>query len=172
VYLAFLRSVQGQTVVLGTALVVIVGLVLWARGHSERVLILGTAALFSGIAGGAYALALANHWWAGDFFDTPLSVQAGLTVPLLLVGLTVWLAGYRWLIDHTDQALQIYVAVSLLIALAVALAHRLNLGQGKILVGPDWTVLYEAVIGELLAWVPVLIFEWLRRTLERSEFVP
>jgi uncharacterized membrane protein len=126
----------------------------------------------SGIVGGIYALALANGWWGGDYFDTPLVVQAGLAVPLLLVGLTAWLAGYRWLIERSNQALQIYVAVSLFIALAVAIAHRLNLGRGKILVGPDWTVLYDAIFGELLAWVPVLIFEWLRRTLEGSEFVP
>lgn len=171
-YLAFLRSALGQSLVLGLAIVTVCALLLWARGHAERVLILGTAALFSGIAGGIYALALAAHWWGGDFFNTPPIVQAGLAVPLLLVGLTAWLAGYRWLIERTHQALQIYVAISLLVALAVAIAHRLNLGQGKILVGPDWMVLYQAIVGELLAWVPVLLFEWLRRTLERSEFVP
>src|SRR5438270_1729935 len=171
-YLAFLRSIEGQLTVLVVALLIVCALLVWARGNAERVLILGTAALMSGIIGGIYALALANRWWSGDFFDTPLVVQASLAVPLLLVGLTAWLAGYRWLIERTNQALQIYVAVSVLIVLGVAVAHRLNLGRGKILVGPDWTVLYEAVIGELLAWIPVLVLEWLRRTLERTEFVP
>jgi hypothetical protein len=171
-YLAFLQSTLGQSLLFGMSVLTAGGIVLWARGHAERSLIASTAVIMTLLFGVFYAVALRAGWWAGAFFAMPANVQAGVVIPISLVGWTLWLAGYRWLTERSRQALQVYLAVSLLLVLAVAVAHRLNLGQGKILVGPEWAVLFEALALGLVAWVPVLVYEWLRRTLEGGELVP
>lgn len=156
------------------AFLIIAGLFQWARlpAHRERVLILGAAAVVTILVGALYVLALWVGWWTGAYFTLPAVTQAGILLPLALLGGTLWLAGYSWLGDHSRQPVQIYVAISLVLLVAVAVAHRLNLGQGAILVGPGSTVVLEAAIGQVILWLPVLVYEGLRRNVERFEPLP
>jgi hypothetical protein len=174
VLLDFLRSSQGAVVTAGLAVLVAAGLVVWARqqGHSERLLILGVGVVNTALVGAIYAVAVAGRWWMGAYFETPAVVQGAILLSTSLLGWTVWLGGYRWLSEHSRQPLQIYVAISLLLVLAVAIAHSLNLGRGAILVGPGLTVVLDAAIGQVLLWIPVIIYEALRRTIERAEILP
>jgi hypothetical protein len=174
VYLSFLQSSLGGAAVVCAAIAVVLVLVLWARarGHGERLLILGTAALLTLVVAAVYVLALTAGWWTGGYFTISPIVQACILVAAALLFWTVWLAGYQWLGDHTRQPIQIYVVVSLLLVLAVAIAHRLNLGRGQILVGPDLTVVIDAVVAQILLWIPVLVYEALRRNLERMDPIP
>jgi hypothetical protein len=55
----------------------------------------------------------------------------------------------------------------LLVVLTVAIAHRLNISHGAILVGPDLAVVWQAVLAMALLWSPVLVYEALRRSVER-----
>jgi len=66
----------------------------------------------------------------------------------------------------------IHIAASLLLVLAVAIAHRLNLGGGQIVVGPDLTIVLDAVLVVLGLWVPLVIYEFFRRTVERADVLP
>jgi hypothetical protein len=174
VLLEFLSSGLGAVTVVGATVAVLATLVVWARqqGHPERVLILAVGLANTALVALIYGIAVAGRWWVGAYFETPAVVQGAILVGVSMIGWTVWLSGYRSLSEHTRQALQIYVAVSVLLVLTVALAHRLNLGRGAILVGPDLTVVLDAVIGLVLLWIPVIIYEALRRTLERAEFLP
>ncbi|MGI9146836.1 MAG: hypothetical protein ACR2IK_09855 [Chloroflexota bacterium] len=150
------------------------GLVIWARqrGHADRLLVLGTAAVLTGLVAGVYVLALWAGWWTGTYFTVSPVVQAAILLPLSLLFGTFWLAGFRVLADRTRRPVPIYVAVSLLLVLVVAVAHRLNIGQGQILVGPGYAVVVEAVLAMLILWIPVLIYEGLRRNIEHFEPIP
>jgi len=156
------------------AVVIVGGLIVWARqrGHADRLLVLGTAAMLTGLVAIVYVLALLAGWWTGAYFTVSAVIQAAVLLPLSLLFGTFWLAGYRWLADHTRQPVQIYIALSLLLVLAVAVAHRLNIGQGQILVGPGYAVVVEAVFAMLILWIPVLVYEGLRRNIERFEPIP
>src|SRR5436305_2070623 len=57
------------------------------------------------------------------------------------------------------RPLQIGFAVSVLIVLLVAVAHRLNISEGAILVGPDLAVVWQAMMAIGLLWLPVLVCE-------------
>jgi hypothetical protein len=150
------------------------GLLQWARApqHPERRLILGAAAVLTGLVVAVYVLALSVGWWTGAYFALSPVVQAAIVVPLSLLGLTVWLAGYHWLGDHSNQPVQIYFAISVLLVLGVAIAHRFNLGQGTILVGPGSAVVVQAAVAQIILWIPVLVYEGLRRNVERFEPLP
>jgi hypothetical protein len=173
-FMELLRTTEAEAGVPAGACVIMAGLVLWARWptHRERLLIVGAAALLTALVGAAYVVALRVGWWTGAYFSLPVLTQAGILLSLGLLGGTLWLAGYSWLGDHTRQPVQIYIAVSLLLLLAVALANRLNIGQGAILVGPGATIVVEAAIGQGILWLPVLVYEALRRNVERFDPLP
>ncbi|HEX8968683.1 MAG TPA: hypothetical protein VF937_12435 [Chloroflexota bacterium] len=173
-YIQFLQSTQGAAAVLLGAVLVLSALGIWARQprHADRVLVLGTAAVLTGLVALVYILALLAGWWSGAYFTLSPIVQGAILLPLSLLFGTTWLAGYRWLGDHTRQPVQTYLAVSVVLVLAVAIAHRLNIGQGQILVGPGYAVVVEAVFGMLILWVPVLVYEGLRRNIEQFEPMP
>ena len=156
------------------AVAIVGGVIVWTRqpGHADRLLVVGTAAVLTVMVAFVYVLALLAGWWSGAYFTVSPIVQAGILLPLSLLFGTLWLAGYRWLADRTRQPVQIYVALSLLLVLAVAVAHRLNIGQGQILVGPGYAVVVEAVFAMLILWIPVLVYEGLRRNIERFEPIP
>lgn len=166
-YLEFLRSLLGAALVLVAAALVLALLLAWASNHAhpERRATLGASATLTLILGAVYVVALAAGWWRGAYFTIPPLVQAAILVSAALAGVTVWLAGYQWVSERSHQPIQIYVALSLLLALAVAAAHRVNLGQGKILLGPDWTVLFDALLVLAVLWIPILGYEALRRVL-------
>jgi hypothetical protein len=169
-----LQSSLGEAIVVGAALAILVGLIIWARDpqHGERPLILGVAAAFTLAAVAIYWLAITVGWWRGAYFQISPLVQSAILISASLVAWTVWLNGYRWLTERTNQALQIYIAVSVLLILAVAIAHRLNLGRGLVLVGPDLTIVVDAVAVVIVLWIPVMVYEAVRRTLERADELP
>lgn len=173
-FLEFMRSTLGTAVLVLCALVVVAGLVWWARarGHPERQLVVGASVALTILLGIMYVIAVGVGWWTGQYFRTPIVAQAAVFVAVTLLGCTVWLAGYGWLSEHTSRPVWAYVGVSLLLVVAVAVAHVFNLGQGAVLVGPAWTIVIDAVVAQLLLWVPVLLYEALRRTLQSSEFGP
>jgi hypothetical protein len=167
--LEFMRTGEAAVVSLFGVAAVLGGVLAWARRpeQADRRLALGVAVVLTVLIGCIYVLAVAVGWWAGAYFESPIVVQASILVVVTLPGCVLWLAGYQWLTDHTRQPLQICFAVSLLIVLTVAVAHRLNLGQGAILVGPDLAVVWEAAMAIALLWLPILVYEALRRSVER-----
>lgn len=173
-YFAFLQSATGAALVELAAVAIVLALLLWARapGHRTRLLILGAAAILTIPISVFYVVALAAGWWTGEYFMLSPVLQGSALVAAALLAWTVWLAGYQWLADHSDQPVQIYVALSLIVVLGVAVAHRMNLGRGHILVGPDLTVVLIAIIGAMVFWLPVLLYDALRRNLERVEPIP
>ncbi|HLZ30740.1 MAG TPA: hypothetical protein VKV73_25770 [Chloroflexota bacterium] len=173
-FLEFMRSTLGTAVLVLCAIVVVALLLWWARtrGHPERVLVFGASAVLSLVLGILYMVAVTAGWWTGEYFQMPFLAQAGAFIAVTLLGCTVWLAGYGWLSEHTSRPVWAYIGVSLLLVVAVAVAHVFNVGRGTILVGPAWTIVVDAVVAQLLLWVPVLMYEALRRTLQSSELGP
>jgi hypothetical protein len=167
--LEVLRSPLGGTLIVFGALAIFGGVFRWAYAPegADRRLALSVAGALTLVVGCVYVLALALGWWGGAYFETPMLIQAAILLSVTLPSCLLWLASYRWLADHNHQPLQICFAISLLVVLAVAAAHRLNLGRGAILVGPDLAVVWQAAIGMLLLWLPILLYEALRRGLER-----
>lgn len=172
--LAVLASTPGVVVAVLGAGLVIAGLVWWARvpGRPERQLTLGASVVLTVMLGAIYWIAVAAGWWTGEYFTLPALSQAALLVCVGLLGCTLWLAGYGWLAEHTPRPMWAYLGVSGLLVVAVALGHVFNIGRGKILVGPEWTIVYEAVAGLLILWMPVLLYEALRRALQSSDLPP
>jgi hypothetical protein len=167
--LEFLHTGQAGVVSVLGAAVVVGGVLAWVRRpeQADRRLAVGVAVVLTLMIGVVYAVAVAMGWWAGAYFRTPLLVQASILLVVALPGCVLWLAGYQWLTDHTRQPLQICFAISVLIILAVAVAHRLNLGQGAILVGPDLAVVWQAAFAMVVLWLPILVYDALRRSIER-----
>ena len=170
----FLHTVVGATLVECLAILVVLGLLIWARAEDrpDRRLVLGAAAILTIPVGIVYVLAVATGSWTGAYFRLAPVVQAAIVLPLSMLGWTLWLAGYEWLADRSHQPVQIYIAISLLLIWAVALAHRLNLGKGLILVGPDLTIVVVAAVGQLVLWIPLVVYEALRRNIERFDPIP
>ncbi len=166
--LEFLHTAQAGVASIVGAVAVVAAVLAWAwrPEQADRRLALGVAVVLTILIGCVYLVAVALGWWAGAYFQTPIVVQASILVGVALPGCVLWLAGYQWLTDHTRQPLQICFAVSLLIVLGVAVAHRLNLGRGAILVGPDLAVVWQAAIAIMVLWLPILVYDALRRSVE------
>jgi hypothetical protein len=170
----FLRSPTGGAVVVAIAVSVLAAVLVWARApnHAERQLLVGTAAAVTGALAIIYVIAVAAGWWMGEYFLLPAFVQAAILLPISLAGCTLWLAAYGWATERSARPLWMQLAISILVIAAVAVAHLLNLGRGAVLVGPGWTIVYEALAGLALLWAPVLIYEALRQALRRAELLP
>jgi len=169
-YLEFVRSPNGRLVVVVLSLAAFAIIVLWARGGArhERWPSVVAASLMTILVAGIYGIAVAAGWWSGAYFRTPALVQAATLLPVSVVAWTAWLAGYGWLTARTRRPLLIYGMVALLLTLAVGIADRAELSGGLVLVAEDGKTWLNALVGLGMMFVPVLLFEGIRRGLEQD----
>jgi hypothetical protein len=169
-YVVFAHSGPGAIILVALSLGACAAVVLWARqvAHEERRPILAGASVLTALVAGIYALAVAAGWWGGLYFETPFIVQVATLLPLSLAGWVVWLMGYRWLAAHSRYPLAIYAASTLLIIPAVVVADRAEISGGLFLVAADGATWVDALIGVGIMLAPLLLFEGIRRGLERD----
>lgn len=169
-YLDFVHTAPGGVTVVALSLAACAGLVLWAfRGaREERRTALVVAGTLTGVVVAAYLLAVAAGWWVGAYFETPLLVQAAVLLPISVAGWLVWLMGYFWLAARSRYPLRIYTVLALLLISAAAVADRANIAGGLVIVAGDGMVWIDALIGGAVMLAPLLLFEGLRRGLERD----
>ncbi len=169
-YFQLVYSAPGEIIVIGLSLVACAAMVAWAkqRAHEERWSAFIATAGFVVLLAAAYVLAVTLGWWQGDYFKTPLLAQLAVLVPLSVAGLLAWLMGYGWLTSHTRRPLLIYTVVALLAVPAAAIADRANVGNGLFVVAEDGMLWVDALIGAVAVLTPILLFEGIRRVLQRD----
>jgi hypothetical protein len=172
-YLDFVNTPAGTALVVVVSLAICAAILLWAWHGSrwsrwQRIPAVLAAVVLTLIMATIYAVALAQGWWGGLYFRTPLVVQAAMLVPLSLVGWVAWLLGYGWLSEHSRFPLLVYAAGALLLIPAAVLADRTESSRGLLMIAADGEVWVEALLGALALLAPVFIFEGVRRGLSRD----
>ncbi len=163
----FLQSPFGGTVVVTVALAAFAATVIWARrpGHPDRIAAVYAATLTSVLVLAITIVAVAAGWWQGSFFAIPLIVAAAIDLPLSISGYTLWLGGYRWLAGRTRRASLIYIVVVLAFIPVVLLVDPIQMQRNQFTMGNGYTVLTDALVGQVVMLSPVLAYEVIRRRL-------
>ena len=171
----FLQSPLGGTLVVIVALAAFVVTLIWARrpGHPDRMTAVYAATFTSVLVVAITIVAVAAGWWQGTFFAIPLIVAAAIDLPLSIAGYTLWLGGYRWLAGKTRRAFLIYIVVVLAFIPVVLLVDPIQMQRNQFSLGNGYTVLTDALVGQVVMLSPVLAYEAIRHrkhvpTAERS----
>ncbi|HEX2698109.1 MAG TPA: hypothetical protein VHM28_10405 [Anaerolineales bacterium] len=144
---------------------------LWALQprNPERIAALlggtGTAVLVTIVT----VLAMIMGWWQGGFFEIPLIVILAIELPLQIAGYTLWLGWYRWLRGKTAHASLIYGIIVLLFLPVVLLVDPVQMQRGQFFMGGGYTILADALLGQLVMWSPMIFYELARRRLLHDE---
>jgi F0F1-type ATP synthase assembly protein I len=161
----FLASPSGGAIVVISSLLLLRITLLWAlRQHNpDRIAALlggtGTAVLVTVVT----FLAMIMGWWQGDFFEIPLIVILAIEVPLQIAGYTLWLSWYRWLRRKTARAPFIYGIIVLLFFPIVLLVDPIQMQRGQFFMGGGYTILADALLGQVVMWSPIVFYELARR---------
>lgn len=171
----FLQSPLGGTLVVIVALAAFAMTLIWARrpGHPNRMAAVYAATFTSVLVVAITIVAVAAGWWQGTFFAIPLIVAAAIDLPLSIAGYTLWLGGYRWLAGKTRRAFLIYIVVVLAFIPVVLLVDPIQMQRNQFTLGNGYTVLTDALVGQVVMLSPVLAYEAIRRwkrapTVDRS----
>jgi hypothetical protein len=167
----FLASPRGGAIVVASSFILLGITLLWAlRAHNlERIAALlggtGTAMLVTAVT----LLAMIMGWWQGGFFKIPLIVILAIELPFQIAGYTLWLGWYRWLRGKTARAPLIYGIVVLLFFPIVLLVDPIQMQRGQFFMGSGYTVLVDALLGQVVMWSPMIFYELARRRLVRVQ---
>jgi hypothetical protein len=107
-------------------------------------------------------------WWQGGFFEIPLIVILAIELPLQIAGYTLWLGWYRWLRSKTARAPLIYGIVVLLFFPIVLLVDPIQMQRGQFFMGGGYTILADALLGQLVMCSPMIFYELARRRLVQN----
>jgi hypothetical protein len=163
----FLASPGGGATVVLLSLALLGVTLLWALRppNPERIAALlggtGTAVLVSAVT----FLAMMMGWWQGGFFEIPLIVILAVELPLQIAGYTLWLSWYRWLRGKTTRAPFIYGIIVFLFFPIVILVDPIQMQRGQFFMGGGYTILADALLGQLVMWSPIVFYELARRRL-------
>jgi hypothetical protein len=152
------------------ALAVFAAVIIWARrpGHPDRMTAVYAATFTSVLVVAITIVAVAAGWWQGTFFAIPLIVAAAIDLPLSIAGYTVWLGGYRWLAGKTRRAFLLYVVVVLAFIPVVLLVDPVQMQRNQFTLDNGYTVLTDALVGQVVMLSPVLAYEVIRRRRRES----
>lgn len=163
----FLASPRGGAIVGVLSLMLLGVTLLWALRprNPERIAALlggtGTAVLVTVVT----LLAMIVGWWQGGFFEIPLIVILAIELPLQIAGYTLWLGWYRWLRGKTARAPLIYGIIVLLFFPIVLFVDPIQMQRGQFFMGGGYTILADALLGQLVMWSPMVFYELARRRL-------
>jgi hypothetical protein len=170
--IAFLASPKGGTVVVVLSLMLLGITLLWAlrQRNRERLAALlggtGTAVLVTAVT----LLAMIRGWWQGGFFEIPLIVILAIELPLQIAGYTLWLGWYRWLRSRTARAPLIYGIIVLLFIPIIFLVDPIQMQRGQFFIGGGYTILADALLGQVVMWSPIIFYELARRRLIQNHY--
>ena len=161
----FLQSPLGGTLVVIVALAAFAAAIIWARrpGHPDRIASVYAATVTSALVLVITIVAVTAGWWQGTLFAIPLIVAATIDLPLSIAGYTLWLGGYRWLASKTRRAFLIYIVVVLAFIPVVLLVDPIQMQRNQFSLGNGYTVLTDALVGQVVMLSPVLAYEAIRR---------
>jgi len=162
----FVQSAPGGMLMAVGWLFAYLGVLLWARHpqHPDRWLVVLAATAMGGIVFVVNLIARAVGWWGWWGYALPLLVQVGL----LLLGPSVFfifiLAGYRWLVAHSQRPLLWYglTGIAVLVPLTV-LGDWYSLKRGKLSFGGGYTIWQDVLVGQAFIWLPVLLYRVIQR---------
>lgn len=162
----FLLTPLGGTAAVVAALLGGGGLLVWARqpGHAGRAAVmLSAGAMGLLVALLNLTLAAAGVWQAASY-SLPLVVLGAtyLLMPMLFFALV--LVGYRWLAGRTRRPALLYGAILLVVVVPfVVVIDDWAIERRYLAFGAGYTIWMDALVGMVLFWLPVLLYEGLRR---------
>lgn len=125
------------------------------------------AALVSG--GAVFALnmaARASGVWQWYGYQLPLAVQLGMLFALPAALFAAVLAAYRRLAARTRRPALAYGLIGFLLLLPVTIGGDLySMSRGTLSFGRGYTIWHDIVVGQVLFWLPVLLYTQFRRML-------
>ena len=167
--IAFLRSTLGGGIIVLAAIVLFAITIRWSRHNPDRIAAVwggtGTALLVSIVT----FIAFQAGWWQGAYSQIPRIVLLAINIPIQLSGYTLWLGWYRWLRRKTNWAWLIYGLVILLVFIPTVLfVDPLQMQRGQFSMGSGYTVLWDALLGQVVLWSPVIFYELARKRLVKG----
>jgi hypothetical protein len=174
----FVQSASGGAITAIGWLVAYLVVLLWAQRphHRDRWLVVIAATAVGAIFFLTNLSARAVGWWDWWGYSLPLMGQVGL----LLLGPSVFfvfvLAGYRWLIDHSQRPLLWFglIGIAVLVPLTV-LGDLYSIERGKLSFGGGYTLWQDILVGQAFIWLPVLLYRliqrWYRGSLSKSRAI-
>jgi hypothetical protein len=169
-YIEFATSGVGIIVLTALSIGALALIVGWAtRGRrGERLPVLVTATILSVFVVAFYAVEVRGGAWSGGYFSIPFVVQLLTLLAIVFAAWIAWFMGYGWLIGHRRHPLLIYTAVALCLVLAAAIADRMEVSGGLLLLAPNGVIWLDALLGVAMMFAPVLLFEAIRRGFGRD----
>ena len=161
----FLAGFRGGAIVVVLSLMLLGVTLLWAwrPDNPDRIAALlggtGTAVLVTVVT----FLAMIMGWWQGGFFEIPWIVILAIELPFQIAGYTLWLSWYRWLRSKTARAPLAYGIIVLLFFPIVLLVDPIQIQRGQFVMGGGYTVLIDALLGQVVMWSPMIFYELARR---------
>ena len=167
--IAFLQSTSGGAFIVLVANILFAITVWWARHNPDRIAAVwggtGTALLVSLVT----FIAFRAGWWQGAYSQIPWIVLFAINIPIQLSGYTLWLAWYRWLRHKTNWAWLIYGFVILLVFIpAVLFIDPIQMQRGQFRMGNGYTILWDALLGQIVLWSPVIFYELARKRIVKG----
>jgi hypothetical protein len=138
----------------------------WASrpGHPNRWNLLIAAAGATILLAGISLISVLMGWWGGAYYERiPLITHLAISLPLSFVGWVIWMLLYRLLERLTRHALPIYMIAILVFIPIVDVMDRLNMERSVLTLGSGYTILSDIGLGLMTMWMPVLLYEWIKR---------
>ena len=167
----FIQSSYGGVVMAVAWSLAYIGALLWARqpNRRDRWLVVAAATCMGVIVFIVNQIAHAVGWWGWWGYALPLIAQAGLLLLGTSVFFTSLLEGYRWLVSHSQHPLRTYglIMIVILVPLTV-LGDLYGLQRGKLSFGGGYTLWQDMLIGQVFAWLPILLYRGIAHRYQTS----
>ena len=166
----FISSPTGALVVIGVSLVIFGITLAWATRprHQDR------HPAFIAAIGTGIALALINivallaGWWTGAWSNVSLVVIGALSALAGTGGFALWLGLYCWLERRVKHPLWVYTCVVLLFIPVVLIADPIQIKRGWFDFGNGYTLWTDVLLGQIVMWLPVVLYELVKRRISRA----
>ena len=167
--IAFLQSRIGGAIVVLISLILFGITLWWAHSYPERIAAVWGGAITALLVTLITFIAMAAGWWQGTFFEIPLIVILAINLPFQTAGYTLWLGWYRWLRRKTDRAWLIYAIIIFLVFIpTVFFVDPIQMQRGQFFMGAGYTILWDALLGQVVLWTPVIFYELARKRLVKE----
>ena len=162
-----LQTPQAGTVIAIAGFSLLAIAVIWGLhpSHRDRRPALGAALATGAVIFLANIIAKATGLWGWWGYALPFIVRLGMLFAGTSLFCLALLVGYRWLSTRTPHPLIAYgILLVVLLAPITVLGDRWALTRGTLSFGRGYNIGYDLLVGQVFAWLPVLLYLAFRRT--------
>ena len=164
--MGLVQSPLGGLILAAAGFLLLAVIVVWGLSpdHKARRPHLSAALLTATVVFLINMLARVTGVWQWYGYQLSLGVQVGMLFALPAVLLAVVVGGYRWLAARSRRPLLAYGLIGFFVLIPVTVAGDLyTMSRGTLSFGKGYTIFHDLIVGQLLFWLPVLLYTYFRR---------